>query len=84
MDADRNAWTERALDERFAHLERRLDPLDGIPANVASIKEILRAQADDIRDAKTASQATMRVLLGFFSALLIVLLSAIVGVVIVL
>lgn len=78
----RTKWGDLRLDDRFTAIDRQIELAKSLPADVRAMAAALDALREDVGDAKAASQAVMRVLLGFFSALLIVLVAAIVGVIV--
>lgn len=82
--ADFEGWSVGRLEERFAGLDRRLALLESAPKDIATLVLEVGHLREDIKEAKSAAEGVQKVLLGFFSALLVVLISAIVGAVIVL
>lgn len=70
------------MNDRFTGIDNRLDSVKELPQNVTSLTSEVKELRADVGEAKDAAKAVQRVLLGFFSALLIVLIAAIVGVVV--
>lgn len=83
-DAERRLIDERfrSVWETFGRIDRELNLVNAAPAQLAKLIAEVAALREDVRDAKTAAEGVQKVLLGFFSALLIVLVGAIVGVIV--
>lgn len=80
--ADSFRRVDRELDEQFRRVDKEMDPLLRLPEVVAQLMTELKATREDVKEAKQAAEGTQKILLGFFSALLIVLVGAIVTAVI--
>ena len=75
-------YTDDLLDEKFAGVHRELEPVKSLPAALGALTSRIDAQSAAINEVREDTRTVMRVLLGFFSALLLALIAAIVGVVI--